>query len=730
VTRGPAILLGLLLLLPGLATGAELPGYVGSAICQGCHEAAWRAWRESHHYRAMLPATEETVLGDFADSRFEYAGLTHRFFRRDGKYYVATDNAAGALDEFEIAYTFGFQPLQQYLIGFPDGRFQALNIVWDSRPESEGGQRWYHLYPDERVTHEDLLHWTGSFQNWNSRCAACHSTGLEKNYDPATNRYATQWAEVNVACEACHGPGRAHSDWAAGDRSLADPGFANALPAAGTWSPQPDRPTFERTGGEAGEAPAGVCATCHARRAELAPFEPGAPFSDLYQLRLLEDGLYHPDGQILDEVYVLGSFLQSRMHQAGVSCSDCHEPHSGAPRAAGNDLCARCHRPEVFDRAAHHHHPAGSSGAACVNCHMPATTYMGVDARRDHSFRVPEPRLSVELGIPNACNRCHLDRAAEWAATHLAAWYPGARLRADHAPVLAAARANQPAALPGLLAIAADPGRSGILRATALRESGRFPSNETLAAAAAGLRDTDPLVRVGTVRALEAWPATQRYALLQPLISDPARSVRIAVAAQLADVPADRLPAPDRAELNRLRAEYLDSLRLNADMPEDRLNLGIFLVRSGLPEAAESAYRQALALAPGFVPAMINLADLYRASGLDHAAEPLLQDAIRRAPDQAPAYHALGLLRVRQSQHAAAVELLGKAAELDPDNPRYAYVHGVALYELGRHNAAIAALEEALQRHPGNAELTAALAAYYRQQGEEEKLRQLESQAD
>ena len=725
----PRLMAAFLAAFPAAAFGdaAGDEGFTGSSTCQGCHAAAWQAWRDSDHYRSMLPASEETVLGDFSGQVFEYAGLAHRFFREGERFLVETDDAQGRLQTFEIAYTFGFEPLQQYLVAFPDGRFQALGIAWDDRARTDGGQRWYHLYPGETVTSDDPLHWSGAFQNWNSRCAACHSTGLTKNYDAAQDRYATRWAEVNVACESCHGPGAAHAGWASGDRSAKDPGFVNSLPAAGHWTFVTGQPTASR-GTPAAPVPVGACAGCHARRAERADAAAGAPFGDLYQLRLLEDGLYYADGQVLDEVYEHGSFLQSRMHAAGVTCTDCHEPHSGRIRAEGNALCGRCHQPGVFDQPSHHHHAAGSAGSMCVECHMPATTYMGIDARRDHGIRVPDPRLTVELGIPNACNRCHADQDAAWAVDAFGKAYPAARRRSAHAPVLAEARANRRTALPGLIAVAADPDASGIVRATALLETARFPSEAALSAARDALSDGDPLVRAAAVRALEGLPAPQRYALLEARVADPVRAVRAEVASLLADVPADQLSEAGRTALVALRKEYRAALQHSADMPEGQLNLGMFLQRSGEPAMAERAYRKALDLSPGFLPAMINLADLYRENGMDQAAGDVLAEAIRRYPAEASALHALGLLRVRENQLPAAVDLLGRAAAAEPSNPRYAYVYGVALYESGRQRDAVGVLEQAWTRHPGDPEIGAALAAYYDALGEIEKLRRLQQE--
>jgi predicted CXXCH cytochrome family protein len=723
-----------LLLAPGVLAAAEAT-WAGSGACQACHADAYRAWQSSHHYQAMLPAGEENVLGDFSGATFEYGGVTSRFYRRDGKYLVETDDANGELREFEIAYTFGFQPLQQYLVPFPGGRYQALNIVWDSRTREQGGQRWIHLYPEDAVAagdngpvrHDDPVHWTGSFQNWNSRCAACHSTGLEKNYSAATDSYRTSWREINVACEACHGPAGAHLAWAnaaAGGNdtqpaTAAGPhnGFAFSLADRGAFGPAGtvDASTLQRVDGQRPVTQLETCAACHSRRSEMGSGKPGDRYDDHYQLALLEPNLYFADGQIRDEVYVYGSFLQSRMHAAGVVCSNCHEPHSGQVMADDNRLCTQCHAEAVFDRPAHHHHAGGTPGAACVDCHMPARTYMVVDDRRDHSFRVPEPRLTAEIGIPNACNGCHTDRDAAWAQAALAAWGAGKELRAGHAPLLAAAWSGRPEALPGLLSLAADPARPALLRASAALAGGAFPSGETLQSLAQLIGSDAPLVRAAAVRALDWLPSEQRYALLKNLVGDPARSVRLAAARQLAGVAPEGLPQHEAQALSGLRREYVASMQFNADLPEGQMNLGLYYTASGDPVAAEHAYRRALKLSPSFVAALLNLADLYRANGLDPQAGPLLLQAIALAPAAAAPQHAMGLLLVRRGELDAALGHLARAAALEPENVRYAYVYGVGLWEAGRREAAIATLEAALAAHPGNPDLQSALAGYRQQ---------------
>jgi predicted CXXCH cytochrome family protein len=685
------------------------PAMVGTAACASCHQQAFADWQQSHHRHAMELPGPDSVLGDFADARFEYFGTTSRFFTRDGQYFVETDNAQGKLETFRVAYTFGWFPLQQYLVEFPDGRMQALGISWDSRPAAQGGQRWYHLYPDEHVTHEDPLHWTGAFQNWNSRCAACHSTALVKGYSQQQNRYQTSWRELNVGCEACHGPGSQHVAWAEGRKSLPHKGLQLNLDAV--WQP----PASERPIAPAA-APMStqlqVCSGCHSRRTELQQPDVLAGFADNYLLSPLAQGLYHPDGQILEEVFETGSFLQSRMHQNQVSCSNCHEPHGGRLRAEGNGLCLQCHEPQKFQREEHFFHEPQSTGAQCVNCHMPQQTYMGVDARRDHSFRVPDPAASVQSGVPNACTQCHRDRDDRWAADFLARrsgrvepWY-------THTALIAAARRHDAAAIPGLLAYANAPANPPMLRAMALQESARFPSQQQLQAVSRELASADPLLRAGAAQAVGYLDPSQRLQLLRPLLEDPVRSVRMAVARQLADQRLADAPAEARAPLGRLFDEYRQALLHNADMPESMSDLGVFLLAQGDAQGAEQALLHARALAPRFLPATLNLSDIYRARDRDDLGEPLLREAMQQYPQSGDARHMLGLLYVRTGRTPASVELFRQASQLSPDNPQYALVYAVSLAETGNMPAAIRVLETATTRFPGHGPLRQALEGY------------------
>ena len=498
-----------LLALSGLAPARAEPDaqFVGSEKCAMCHRAQYEDWRKSHHAGAMQVADDKTVLGDFKDIRFRKGDVESIFFRRDGKFYVRTDGPNGALADFEIKYTFGLYPLQQYLIELPGGRLQAFGIAWDARPADQGGQRWFDLYPDRKLAAGDPLHWTGIDQNWNYQCAWCHSTDLKKNYDPAKATFDTHWSEISVGCEACHGPASGHLAWTKGGAGLtADEkksrGFALRLDqrAGVTWTANPEGTAIrsQPLGASQSERKEElVCAGCHSRRGQFSDAPRDAlHYYDAFHPSTLAPGLYYPDGQQRDEVYNFASFAQSRMHAAGVTCSDCHNPHSGKLKLAGNEVCGQCHAAKVFDTPAHHHHPEGSPGAQCASCHMPTTTYMGVHARQDHSMRIPRPDRTLTLGTPNACNKCHADKDAKWAVAALKGWgmddKPGAQTFAE---TFALADADGPGATGALVGVAKDEGQSAIARASAVNRLNGAVAPEVLEAAAQLAKADDPMIR-------------------------------------------------------------------------------------------------------------------------------------------------------------------------------------------------------------------------------------------
>lgn len=695
--------------------------FVGTAICAECHAEEHELWQGSHHDLAMQLPDETTVLGDFNDATFEYNGVTTRFYRDGDKFMVRTDGEDGELTDYEVAYVFGVDPLQQYLLPLSRGRLQTLSISWDSRPASAGGQRWYHLYPDEAIDHRDPLHWTGPYQNWNSRCAECHSTDVHKRYDRATDSYNTTFEEVNVGCESCHGPGEDHVNLARrGELDTAqNGGLTTALAARGDWIFKGGAAIAERTEPLAGRAQIDSCARCHARRGNFGDYHHGADFLDTHRPSLPIEPLYHPDGQILEEVYVYGSYLQSKMHVAGVVCSNCHEPHTARVRAPDNGVCAQCHRPDTYDISAHHHHTPGSEGEICANCHMPETTYMGVDPRRDHSMRIPRPDFSVVMGTPNACNMCHEDKDAEWSLEALRGWGVTFSDTGSH-PARAFARLTEGdnRAVPTLVSLAADTKAAPIWRSAALVRAGQAGAQPALELAMRELRNPDSLIRTSAVRALDGMPLQQRFGVLVPLALDEVTSVRMAVAESLQAVPMNQLGEREAAILKTLFKEYTDTLALHADMPGVLMQLGLFRASQGDFAAAERDYRDAIEDNPILLAAYLNLADLMRSQGRDDEARTLLLDALAVEPEAGPVLHSLGLLETRRGNSEEALDYLRRAAERETAGTRYRFVYAIALHDLGKPREAIGALKSLLRDVPGQEDALLALANYHAELGE------------
>ena len=719
----------LLPLGPMAVSADEPPAFVGAQACAGCHAAEFDAWKGSHHALAMQPATAATVLGDFTGAKLEHFGVTTTFFRDGDKFIVRTDGSDDGPQDYPIAYTFGVYPLQQYLVALSGGRYQALGIAWDSRPKQQGGQRWFHLYPGQQLKPGDPLHWTGRDQTWNYQCAQCHSTNLQKNYDLAANTYATTWTDVDVACEACHGPGSRHVAWAKAHAESARypsgaddirKGLTNWLKPAdnGHWEINPDTGIARRTE-KLASTELDTCAACHSRRRVIAKSAlPGASYLDFYLPAFLGPVLYHADGQIDGEVYEYGSFLQSRMHAEGVTCSNCHDPHSAKLRAEGNALCAQCHMPAKFDVTEHHHHQPGSTGAQCVNCHMPTKNYMVVDARRDHSMRVPRPDLSVSLGTPNACIRCHVGNSAQWAAQAVADWYPRGRQTTPHYGVaLHAGRAGATDAEQQLARLILDQTQPAIARASALPLLTPYETATSEPGLAAAIADADPLVRSAAPRALPAVPSRALIKAIAPLLGDPVRAVRIEAARALVGTDLLALTPALQSAFVKATAELIVAENVDADRPEAHLNLGLLEMRRGDAAKADVEYRTALRLDPSFVPAMVNLADLDRARGMDGQGAELLRKALAIEPDNADVLHSMGLLLVRQHDYNGALDLLRRAHQLAPDNARYAYVYAVALNSTGAHGDALALLEQTHRQHPADRDVLLALVSIARDAG-------------
>jgi predicted CXXCH cytochrome family protein len=603
-----------------------VPAYVGSAVCADCHAEETAAWATSDHAHAWTEATPENVRADFDGTTYDGNGVSVRFRIEDGRYHADVTESDGSRRDWTVHSVVGIEPLQQYLFETEPGRLQSFDVVWDTE---KGG--WFHLYEGQDLPPSDGLHWTGPYKNWNARCAECHSTGYEKNYDQTTATYASTQTEIGVGCEACHGPGQAHLDWVTGKTP------APGLSPAG----------FTMDFAKGAEATIQQCAGCHSRREAHGDGNPvpGTAYHDAYTLSLLRPGQYEADGQILDEVFDYGSFLQSKMYAKGVQCGDCHEPHSGQLRADGNAVCAQCHnpagnprfptlKPADYDSPAHHFHEAGSDGAQCKNCHMVERVYMGNDWRADHSFRIPRPDLAAETGAPDACTTCHTGETPEWAAATIAGWYPDSTHRGPHyGQVLAAGRADPIGAMWDLAELSENTAQPGIARATALWLAAQGADAALATRLEPLLSDPDPLVRASAIAVQRAAPPQERVPRLVALLGDPMRSVRIEAAKQMVDAPIARMPPAIEDNYRQAMTDWQTSLGNRMDFPETHLVLGGVALTTRNIAAAEGAFREVTQLDPQQVEAWIMRVRIAAAAQGEEAARAVLTEALAAVPD-------------------------------------------------------------------------------------------------
>jgi tetratricopeptide (TPR) repeat protein len=706
--------------------------YVGDKACVACHANEVGEWKGSHHDLSMMVADEKSVLGDFNHTTFNYNGIITTFFKKDDKFMVNTDSEDGSLKDYEIAYTFGVYPLQQYMIKFPKGNVQVMDIAWDSRKKEEGGQRWFHIHKDDNVTAGDVLHWTGQNFNWNYMCADCHSTNLKKNYDEKTRSYHTTWDVINVSCEACHGPASKHVEWSkTPHKALVNRGFPLSFKnKKWKW----DVSSKEKKGG-ADHQEIEVCAKCHSRRSQLDDnYVPGNKFADHYLAVQLEQNLYFPDGKIQDEVYVYDSFLQSKMYAAGVTCTDCHNPHTLERKSKGDKVCSQCHSEEKYTATSHHKHKEGGEGASCISCHMPARIYMGVDSRNDHSFRLPRPDISVDMKeIPNACNLCHIDKNAQWASDAMKKWYgkiPVGKQNFAHA--LQSLRSNSKDAAKSLYKVLMSDAPD-IAKATVIAYLGDYPSKQTYMSTLQMLDRSDAQIRRSALIALEVFPPEMRMKKTFEMLNDPVKIVRMEAARQLSTFPLAKVDKKRKASLEKAFEEYEEILRFTAERPESQVSLGVFYSNRKLFEKAEKAYIEALHLQKQFVPAYINYSNFLLSRGKTKEAFDILKKGIKTIPNIAVLHHALGLWYVRNKEPDKAIVELKKATELAENSARFAYVYAVAIGETDSKKA-IKILEKAYLEHNGDLQIVSALAYYYKQRGDlgkskvyEEKLEALQN---
>jgi Tfp pilus assembly protein PilF len=689
------------------------PVFVGGKKCLECHENEFRLWETSHHAHAMAHANDTTVLGDFNNVEFRENGITHKFYKRNGKFYVFTRGKKGIMMEYEITHTFGYTPLQQYLIPFEKGKFQCLPIAWDTE-----NKRWFDMgamvYKDQDIPPGDWLYWTNQAQNWNGMCAECHSTNLEKNYLPEADSFHTTWSEINVSCEACHGPGSKHLEWANWPESkqLKDNNFGLVAKTSGI-----DNKHYVE-----------LCARCHTRRSQLGDFDHS--YKDLldFMVPSLINEDYYADGQIHNEDYVFGSFVQSKMYHNNIKCNDCHNVHSGNRHFEGNTLCFQCHKADYYGTPSHHFHknigeegkglyingkevPVGE-GSLCVNCHMPAQLYMGIDSRNDHSIRIPRPDLSKEIGVPNACNQCHTDKSVEWSIKSVEEWY-GKKTKPHYGTTLAAARNGDLNAEKKLIALVNDELSPLIIRATALEHLASYPSPEAFQTIRQCLESSESMLRHSAIISYHNNNAEEYISDLKPLLTDPVKAVRMQAGLMFSNLPKEYIPKELALIYKNALNEFQMQNEYMADFPSGRMNLGITYSNLGDNIMAIKNYERAIEIDSAFIPAFANLALAYNNVGRNKDAEYVYKALISQNTDLPGIYYSLGLLLVQEKKFDEAIHYLELAAIKDLTNSRINYNLGLLYSQLNKSDLAEKQLLTALRKQPEDFDYQYGLAHFY-----------------
>ncbi|NBC84525.1 MAG: tetratricopeptide repeat protein [Bacteroidetes bacterium] len=659
----------------GNETGQEGAQYVGKESCIECHANEYNHWVGSDHDKAMDHANENTVLGNFNNQQIEYNGMTHKMYKRNGQFFVLTDGENGELQEYEIKYVFGYDPLQQYLVEFEGGRLQTLAITWNTKDSS-----WYHMaeaiYQDQIIEHNNWLHWTNQAQNWNSMCADCHSTNLVKGYDVQSDSYHTTYSEIDVSCEACHGPASEHIDWVSRSSYRSGKG-KNDNYGLTVKTSNIDHQEY-----------ANLCVRCHSRRSSIDDFQPHADMYNHTIPNLPTNEHYHIDGQIQDEVYVYSSFTQSKMHKQGVKCNDCHDVHSTKLLFEDNRLCTQCHRADDYDTYSHHFHKyTGESGEAviaddgvrfdvgegtkCVNCHMPAQFYMGVDYRSDHSMRVPRPDLTKKIGTPNACNQCHADKSVDWAINYVKKWH-GIGRPYQYGQAFNEAQTGSEKGFNDLVRIYQDEAYPDMVRATALHYVGNHYPVKGKAVLTEALGNSSNLIKYSALQGLRI-DDQESLDIILTLLTAQAKAIRILSASKLYLLEDNLIPQKYRESLQTAKKEYEESLLFNADFPTGKFNLANYYYNTGNTSQAMRFYEKALKQDSLLHPIKVNLAIVYNARNEYKKADALFRDYLSHFPEDGSTLFSYALFLSEQKRYDESLEYLLKAARFSPDNARIIY---------------------------------------------------------
>ena len=669
--------------------------YLGDQSCKSCHASQNKEWLTSDHFKAMQPANDSTVEGDFNNATYTADGVTSRFFKKNDKYFINTQGDDNNYHDFEIKYTFGYEPLQQYLVAFPGGRLQATRQCWDTK-----NKKWYHQYPGQKIPSHDWLHWTGNAQNWNTMCSDCHSTDLQKNYDFQTDSYHTTYSVMTVSCESCHGPGQHHIDY---------------VKSSAYKDGERIRHSYMHMVNDSSQLiQINTCAPCHSRRSVISGNKiVSLEFLDNYIPQIPTDEFYYADGQAKDEDYVYTSFTESKMYNQGITCSNCHNSHSGKVLYADNRLCMQCHA-KTYDEFSHTFHQAGTVAAECKSCHMPSKVYMGNDLRYDHTFRVPRPDLSVKYGTPNACNNCHKDKSTKWTSGAIVKWY-GSKRAYHFAEDLIPASKQDPSSEGHIMRLLNDTATPKIIKATALYYLKDINSPNSPSTLIKYLRDDNAQVRYQALRSLANFPVSTWLDIIGPYLSDKVRAVRIAAADMLISVPSAQIPASYYTLFTEAKKELEHYILYQTDFASGDAMAGDYYLKLKDYYNAEKFYLLGLKKDTAMNYARLNLSVLYNVTGKNNEALKVLEDALRTDPKNDRIYFNMALLYNEMKNTAKAKESLEKAITLKTQNPRVFYNYGLMLQQENSKEEAISMYKKGLALSPLDGDLNYAICVLYLQ---------------
>ncbi|MCS6883819.1 MAG: cytochrome c3 family protein [Acidobacteriota bacterium] len=415
----------------GQARDLDSVDYVRSATCVRCHPVHQESWKRTFHRTMTQVANSKSVRGDFNNASFTYDGVTSRFLRDGDDFFIETIDEQGRMTRYRVERTVGSRRFQQYLTKVGD-RFIRLPLAWNIEEK-----RWFHL-------NGGFLDPDGSDFNkhralWDANCIFCHNVKAAPGYDWQKQTFSSKVAELGIACEACHGPGKEHIEY-----------NRNPLRRYFLYYSNRDDPTIINPAKLPRERSIQVCGHCHGQRTPnplerirelLSKGDPYTAGSDLNKyttpiwihskLAGVDLSLrFWKDGTPRLSAYEYQGILQSKGHEkSNLTCISCHNMHGGDPHGMideqmrGQQGCLQCHKEIAKDIRTHTRHNPQGAGSDCYSCHMPKMTYGLLTIHPTHRIHSPDPSRAWKYQMPDACTICHTNKTAVWAAKNLSELY-------------------------------------------------------------------------------------------------------------------------------------------------------------------------------------------------------------------------------------------------------------------------------------------------------------------